>query len=43
MAKTISYIFVAIVFCWTIGISQVSVIGDLSNDKEVKPGERSSQ
>ena len=40
MARTILYFFVAIALCWTVALSQVSVIGDLSNDKEAKPGER---
>jgi hypothetical protein len=40
MARIISSLFVAIALCWTIAVSQVSVIGDLSNDKEAKPGER---
>ena len=40
MARIISSLFVTIALCWTVAISQVSVIGDLSNDKEAKPGER---
>ena len=40
MPRTFSSLFVAIALCWTVAVSQVSVIGDLSNDKEAKPGER---
>lgn len=40
MARIISSLFVAIVLCWSVAVSQVSVIGDLSNDKEAKPGDR---
>jgi hypothetical protein len=40
MARTISFLIVAMTVCTALAMSQVSVIGDLSNDKEVKPGER---
>jgi hypothetical protein len=40
MIKNISSLFVVITLCWSVAVSQVSVIGDLSNDKEAKPGER---
>jgi hypothetical protein len=40
MARTVIYLFFAIALWCAAAVSQVSVIGDLSNDKEAKPGER---
>jgi hypothetical protein len=40
MARSISMLFLTVALGWTVSLAQVSVIGDLSNDKEAKPGER---
>jgi len=40
MTRTVYSLVAAVVLCWTASFSQVSVIGDLSNDKEAKLGER---
>jgi hypothetical protein len=40
MARIIFSIIVAIALCTSLALCQVSVIGDLSNDKEAKPGEK---
>jgi hypothetical protein len=40
MARIVLLLFLAIGLCFAAAFSQVSVIGDLSNDKDAKPGER---
>jgi hypothetical protein len=40
MARISSFLFLAIAFSVSGAFSQISVIGDLSNDKEAKPGDR---